>query len=1029
MKINYSNFILKIYLFISFISFIVNLYKERKVDFMKSFDKAIIKNPEIFSINRLKATSDHKYFSIEEQAKEQYNKKLLNGNWKFFYAKDETQELQNFQNLDFDCSSWDNIKVPAHIQMEGYGIPQYVNTMYPWDGHEKLELGEIPKSLNTVGHYVKYFTVPNTFNKEKIFISFEGVEPCLAVWLNGFFVGYSEDSFTPSRFDLSNYIVEGENKLSVKVYRYCTGSWLEDQDFWRFSGIFRDVFIYSTNNIHLEDIFVKTYLGEDFTNATLNISIVTKAENCLITLKDIKNNVVISKTEKLANLTSEMNFSIDNPKLWSAESPYLYKLEVELIENDETVEISSVDVGFRKIEIKDKVILINGKRIIFNGVNRHEFNCNTGRVISYEDMETDILTMKRNNINALRCSHYPNNSYLYELCDKYGLYVIDETNLETHGTWMCMGKVLSDNVLPDDKPEWLESVLDRANSMIQRDKNHPSIVIWSCGNESFGGENIYKMSRLFKEIDDTRLVHYEGVFWDRRFDETSDIESRMYTSVEKVIEYLENNPQKPFILCEYTHAMNNSIGGMYRYCDLIDKYKMYQGGFIWDYIDQSILSKNCNGEEFLAYGGDFFDRPTDNNFCTNGIVYSNRKVTTKMQEVKYNYQCFDILPDENGVLIKNKNLFVNTENLTLKIELLKEGKGIFETFTDLNILPNDEKYISYNLKRLMLEGEFVINVSLHLKEDCLYAKKGHEVAFEQTVINKKSKNNICNVNDFKVIDSDCNIGIKGLNYHIIISKTTGKIISYKFNDSEFINTYPTLNFWRAPVDNDYGNNSPQKYAQWKIASLYNKAKSVELIQKESSTKIKVVFDLFTNPISECTVLYTFKSYGEVSINMQYSKVENLIDMPEFSMVFPIPKEYNNVEYYGKGPDENYCDRNKGAKLGIFKTTVLENYVDYSTPQECGNRTGIRYVKVTNNKGDGIIFSSEEMESSFIPYTSHELENAGHAFALPKPYQSVIKISKGQNGVGGDDSWGADVHESHKIKVIDKIEFEFLIKGI
>ncbi|MBQ2316848.1 MAG: beta-galactosidase, partial [Lachnospiraceae bacterium] len=645
---------------------------------MTTFDYGIVKNPEIFEQNRLAAHSDHDYYrtSEAEKAGESDFRYLLNGIWKFSYAKNYASSIQSFFESDYDCRPWDEIRVPSHIQTEGYGVPSYVNTQYPWDGKEAVEPGEIPTIFNPVASYTKYFTLPSDWTEGPVYISFQGVESGFALWLNGQYVGYSEDSFTPSEFDLTPFIHrDGENKLSVMVFRFTAGSWCEDQDFFRFSGIFRDVYLYTVPQTHVRDLRIRTLLDDAYENAVLEITTqVTAAGKASVTLLD-DGDVVATQEAKLEGET-KISMDVEHPKKWSAEYPNLYDLRLEIYnEKGEFQEVVTEKVGFRRFELIDHVMCLNGKRIIFHGVNRHEFSANNGRCITNDDIVKDIVTMKQNNINAIRTSHYPNRTFLYRMCDLYGIYLIDETNLETHGVWDSIGRGIHDisYSVPGDRGEYLELILDRAKSMLERDKNHPSILIWSCGNESFGGTNLLKMHDKFHEWDDTRLVHYEGCVWDDRYPDTTDIYSTMYHPVEQIKEYLKEHRDKPYINCEYTHAMGNSCGAMHKYTDLTHEDPLFQGGFIWDYIDQSMTLKDRYGVEFQGYGGDFGDRPNDGSFSGNGIVYGkDRDPSPKMQEVKYNYQNIRIDFDDDTVVIKNDNLFTETKDYQCVITLEKD---------------------------------------------------------------------------------------------------------------------------------------------------------------------------------------------------------------------------------------------------------------------------------------------------------------------------------------------------------------------
>lgn len=613
---------------------------------MSNFDSNIIKNPEIFEQNRLAAHSDHVCYKNElEKIKGKSSLRYdMNGLWKFAYAKNQSLAPCGFEAADYDCKGWDEIRVPAHIQMEGYDVPIYTNTTYPWEADEFIKPGEVPEIFNPVASYVKYFTIPENMKNKRVCISFQGVESGFALWLNGHYVGYSEDTFDPSDFELTDYIIEGENKLAVRVWKWTSSSWCEDQDFYRFSGIFRDVFLYAVPCAHVEDLSVVSTLNDTFDEGTLSVSIKADGDGIASVKLYELGDLSVEKYDRAKLLLEEFDIelrdkeicegscNVKNPLLWSAEKPNLY--EVKIIVKDthgnETEFISQL-AGFRRFEMVDGLMKLNGKRIVFKGVNRHEFSSITGRVPNRDEVIKDIVTMKKNNINAIRTSHYPDDSMIYELCDIYGIYMIAENNLESHGTWEAYNKgyVDLDFVVPKDKPQWREMMLDRANSCYQRDKNHPAILIWSCGNESFGGKTIYEMSQLFRQLDKHRLVHYEGVFNDRSYNDTSDMESQMYTSVAGIEKFLADNPEKPFICCEYTHAMGNSCGAMHKYTELSDREPRYQGGFIWDYIDQSIYKKDRYGKWFLTYGGDFGDRPTDGDFSGNGICYGGERGFSK----------------------------------------------------------------------------------------------------------------------------------------------------------------------------------------------------------------------------------------------------------------------------------------------------------------------------------------------------------------------------------------------------------------
>ncbi|WHY01231.1 glycoside hydrolase family 2 TIM barrel-domain containing protein [Neobacillus sp. DY30] len=999
-----------------------------------------LKDVNVFAVNRVPAHSDHVYYETLAEAKSASPMKMrheLNGDWKFYYSINPDHRPVDFFKKDYPCAGWGDITVPGHIQLQGYGQPQYVNTMYPWDGHHELRPPEIPTDHNPVGSYVKYFDVPANMQGRPIYISFQGVESAFYVWLNGEFIGYSEDSFTPAEFELTPYLVEGENKLAVEVYQRSTGSWLEDQDFWRFSGIFRDVYLYTVPEIHAADLHVRPELDSTFTKGTLSVDVKLEgAAASRITAELVDKNGTLVQTAEAEKIDGKWSFTmnVEKPALWSAENPYLYKLFIQIYNgNGILVEVVPQKVGFRRFELVNKIMHLNGERIVFKGVNRHEFNPRRGRAITKEDMIWDIKTLKRHNINAVRTSHYPNQTYWYELCDEYGVYVIDEMNLETHGSWQKMGAVEPSWNIPGNKPEWEAIVMDRAISMVERDKNHPSILIWSCGNESYAGEVILNVSKYFKKVDPSRLVHYEGVFHNRDYNDTSDMESRMYAKPADIEKYLNDNPEKPYISCEYMHAMGNSLGGMYKYTDLEQKYPMYQGGFIWDYIDQSLYKKDRYGNEFLAYGGDFGDRPTDYGFCTNGIVYANRELSPKMQEVKFLYQDFKLVPDGNGVTIKNESLFSNTADYELDYVLFCEGKEVYRNSLIADVEPQSEGRFEFDIPEEFEaeSGEYCVQTSLVLKESTLWADAGYEIAFGQFVYQVGTKVITPASGNLRVAYGDVNIGIHGRDFTVMFSKGVGSLVSLNYAGKEIIALPPAPLFWRATTDNDRGFSQGFHSGLWYAASLARKCVNIEVEEQESYVSVGFTYKFSINHDLEVQTVYSVYSDGSVKVKSVYKGAENLPQLPIFAVSFKVPADYDQLEWYAMGPEENYSDRAMGAKLGIFKNQVTGNLSGYVMPQESGNRTGVRRVSVTNRNGQGVRISSvsEPLECNFSPYTSFELENAQHVYELPPVHYTVVTVAGKQMGVGGDDSWGAPVHDEHLIKADQDMEFEFMIHRV
>ena len=1027
-----------------------------------SFEIKKIHDPKFFKENCMAAHSDHVAYANETEAEEKKSsfRLLLDGIWKFHYARNYTQTVNGFEAETFDCKCWEDIRVPAHIQMEGYDIPQYVNIQYPWDGREDVWRDAVPSEFNPVASYVKYFTLPEGFRKSGLYISFQGVESGFALWLNGHYVGYSEDSFTPSDFDLTPYVKEGENKLAVQVFKWTSSSWCEDQDFYRFSGIFRSVYLYTMPKVHVYDLKVQPVVDEAVLNADLLVTMQMRGEGkARLTLTGSRNYSVLEEKEEQIIFSEELPVSegevhfekeVKKPDLWSAEIPNLYTLTIECFDqNGERSELVSQRIGFRRFEMKDGIMTLNGKRIVFKGVNRHEFSSKTGRAVTREEVLKDIVTMKQNNINAIRTCHYPDASIIYDLCDEYGLYMIAENNLESHGSWDAAmhGSVPKDTIVPGDNMDWEPMMLDRVNSCYQRDKNHPAVLIWSVGNESYGGKVIFDMSEKFRALDPYRLVHYEGIFNDRRYEATSDMESQMYTSVENVKKFLAEHKEKPFIMCEYTHAMGNSCGAMHKYTDLTDTEPRYQGGFIWDYIDQSILKKDRYGKDFQAYGGDFLERPTDYNFSGNGICYGgDRDPSPKMQEVKFNYQNISILFEKEGKFtVVNKNLFANTDRFRCVAVLQKNGVVVKKQEIETAVPPLSTK--DYEIPFAILraddkdqkkdpDAEYTLTVSFRLKEDMSWADAGHEVAFGQKIY-KKIPAFHASEKPIRVVHGKVNIGVKGEDFDCLFSMLSGGLVSYRYAGKEMIEKIPMPNFWRAPVDNDNGSMAPARYAQWKIASMYISHRNggmfdnvpTKVEEKDNTVTVTYTYFMPTTPAGKCQVSYTVFGDGTIETKLMYDPVEGLPDMLEFGMMFQFNADYDNLTWYGMGSEETYADRRHGAKLGIYSNKVADNMAKYLVPQECGNKVGVRYARLVDAKGRGMMFEGDELSFSALPYTPHELENAAHVYELPQVHHTIVRVALAQMGVGGDDSWGSLVHPEYHIDVTKPLEFTFRFKGI
>lgn len=1026
---------------------------------MGQFHYERVKDPLYFQENRCEHRADYVWYRNREEADEKKSsfRLSLDGIWKFHYAANYRAAIPGFEMPEFDCSGWDEIRVPAHIQMEGYDRPQYVNVQYPWEGHEEIGIDEIPVRSNPTASYVTYFVLPEEWGKKKVYLSLQGAESAAAVWLNGTYIGYSADSFSPSDFELTEALREGENKLAIQVYKWTAASWCEDQDFFRFSGLFRSVYLYTVPDVHLRDLRIETPVDELMQHGTVKVTAKTISGNpdrdeipegsrVRITCRR-KGDTVWTEEEKLSG-NDIWSFPMVYTELWSAETPNLYELEFEVESGQgELLEVIRQKIGFRRFEMKNGLMHLNGKRIVFRGVNRHEFGNRNGRCVTEEEVRRDIILMKQHNINAIRTSHYPNDQMLYELCDEYGMYLIAETNLETHGTWSeQMDSSDYDKILPCDHADWQPMLLDRAEANFERNKNHPSILIWSLGNESFGGSVLMEMASYFRHTDPSRLVHYEGICHDRRYPDSSDMESRMYPPVTEIEEWLKENPGKPFICCEYTHAMGNSCGAMHKYTDLAEREPRYQGGFIWDFVDQSIVKTDRYGCEFEAYGGDFADRPCDYNFSGNGIVYADRTPSPKMQEIKYNYQDIRCRISHYEIEVRNFALFTNTDAYDAVVTLSVDGKKKQSVPLQTHVVPCGK--MTYPMPDKIAEemakadGECAVDISFRLKETCCWAAAGHETAHEQAVFGEyREKERVTRQAEtraaaaapsrraIRISHSERNLGVRGENFEVLFSFVKG-LTSYRCGGKEMILGIPEPNFWRAPTDNDRGNQMPLRYSQWKTAGSYAVLTgSPEIFEEEEAVTVTYQYRLATFPESFCKIAWKVTGDGFVQMTMEYDPADGLNDMPEFGIMLKIPADYDHLTWYGMGPEETYCDRMQGARLGIYRNRVADNMAKYLVPQECGNHEGVRWAEVTDCRGRGLRIVGDRINVSALPWTPHEIENAAHAFELPPVHYTVLRLAKAQLGIGGDDSWGARTHDEYRIDCSKKITFTCRFRGI
>lgn len=1002
---------------------------------VENASEAWLTDPTVFAVNRVPAHSEHRYYAHMPQGDERSDlRQSLDGEWRVevVQASDIDFHEEPFVAENFDDSAFERIQVPGHLQTAGLMNHKYVNIQYPWDGHENPLEPNVPES-NHVALYRRKFTVSDRLAGTKaaggtVSIVFHGMATAIYVWVNGLFAGYGEDGFTPNEFDVTDLLHDGENVVAVACYEYSSASWLEDQDFWRLHGLFRSVELAAQPHVHIDSMQIETdydaKTGTASFDAVLSVRNAADAATISATLKDADGDVVWETAHCVDGRTSISSGSLQDVTPWSAENPALYELDVIIIDHAGNIaEVAVQRIGFRRFRIEDGIMTINGRRIVFKGADRHEFDANRGRAITKQDMIDDVMFCKRHNINAIRTSHYPNQDYWYELCDEYGIYLIDETNLETHGSWCLPGDVLTEETaVPGSKPQWEGACVDRVNSMMRRDYNHPSVLIWSLGNESYAGDVFRAMYRHAHDIDPNRPVHYEGVTHNRDYDDVSDIETYMYVHADAVEEYLKNDPKKPYLSCEYMHAMGNSVGNMDEYTAL-ERYPHYQGGFIWDFIDQAILARQSDGTERLCYGGDFGDRPSDYEFSGNGLVFADRRPTPKAQEVKQLYANVHLDVTESGVVVRNDNLFTSTGGYVFALRVLADGEPVWQSDRRFDVPANETASfaIDWPVDQYRAEAkELVLEVSQRLAEPTDWAPAGYELSFGQAVIDgmrpmAEAKKPI----DGVVTVGRWNAGVQGSGREMLFSRTQGGMVSYAFDGREFVLRRPAITTFRALTDNDRGAGHGFERVQWLGAGRYARCVGNEIEQVDDDTlKATYVYELATPQRTRVTVAYTADTTGRVNLRVDYPGEEGeLPTMPAFGIEWALPVEYSKLRFFGAGPEETYRDR-KHAKLGIWSTDAFADHAPYLMPQETGNHEEVRWAEITDEHGHGLRVSraagADPFAMSLQPYSSFMLEEAQHQDELPVPKHMFLRVLAAQMGVGGDDSWMSPVHPQYQI---------------
>ncbi len=1003
------------------------------------------------SVNEVNRAAMHTHFFAYENAEKagsdvkenSKNFMSMNGSWKFFWVKNADQRPTDFWKVGYNDKGWDDMKVPAVWELNGYGDPIYVNVGYPWRNQYTNNPPHVPTEKNHVGSYRREFVIPADWNGKDIVAHFGAVSSNMYLWVNGKFVGYSEDSKLEAEFDLTPYVKPGQkNLIAFQVFRWCDGSYFEDQDFFRYTGVARECYLYARNKKRIDDIRVVPDLDAEYKSGSLAVNLSLKGNAAVsLELLDAANKTVATAEVKGAGKQSSV-IRVDNPNKWTAETPYLYTLRATLKEGGKVTEVVPLKVGFRKIELKNSQLLVNGQPVLFKGADRHEMDPDGGYVVSRERMIQDIQIMKKFNLNAVRTCHYPDDSFWYDLCDKYGIYVVAEANLESHG----MGY---DEATLAKVPSFKKTHLERNQRNVQRNYNHPSIIFWSLGNEAGYGSNFEAAYDWVKKEDPSRAVQYERSGYEGK----TDIHCPMYLNYKDCIKYCEDDSKtKPLIQCEYAHAMGNSEGGFKEYWDLVRKYPKYQGGFIWDFVDQSCRWTGKNGKMIYAYGGDFnrFDA-SDNNFCDNGLISPDRVPNPHMYEVGYFYQniwttAADLKAGELNVY--NENFFRDLSAYALEWEVMKNGTVVRTgRVENLNVAPQQTAKIKLDLGKTCACSEWLLNVRYVQKQREGLIPAGHIVAKDQLVLNayKAPAMTLQNVTDMNIqtalpriddANSQC-VMIEGENFNIQFAKADGFMDKYMVDGLDMIKEGAKLtpNFWRAPTDNDFGAGLQQKYAVWKNPEF--KLTSLKSEMKDGLAVVSAEYEMpsvFAGTKLQLT--YEINNRGAVKVNQKLvaekgAKVSNIF---RFGMQMVMPKSFENISYYGRGPVENYIDRKWATELGVYNQTVTDQFYAYIRPQENGNKTDIRWWKQLNEAGRGLQFVAEApFSASALHYTIESLDSGWekkqeHSNEVEPADLTNFLIDKVQMGLGCVDSWGAIPREEYMLPYGD-YEFTFIMQPI
>jgi Beta-galactosidase/beta-glucuronidase len=972
----------------------------------------------------------------------------LNGSWKFKWANSPSKLPANFEALTYDDHDWDNFQVPANWELNGYGFPMYTTSGFEFTYLiGKPNPPVVPMNFNPTAVYRREVTIPENWNGKPVILHIGAAKSNLSIWVNGQYVGYGEDSKLPSEFDVTKYLRKGKNLITMRVMRWGVANYLEDQDMWRLTGITRDCYLTVREPIHVSDIHLSPTVNDSFDQGILKTKLilnqVSKGDLTAEIALYRNDRLITNESTRLGGQEINVEMHIDRPALWSAEQPNLYQVIVTLKDHKgKIIEVIPQRVGFRRVEIKDGQLLVNGQPILIKGINRHETDPVTGHVISKEAMLRDVQLMKKFNINSVRTSHYPNTEYWLQLCDQYGLYVVDEANIESHG----MGYDLSYTMA--NRPTWEKAHVARAERLIQRDRNHPSVIIWSMGNEAGNGYNFYRTYLRMKELDQSRPVQYERAvnnYGELRFDWNTDLIVPMYASPSAMKNYAARNPkpQRPFIQCEYAHAMGNSLGNFKDYWDIIRANKgIFQGGYIWDFVDQCFMKINAKGDTVYTYGGDYEPKEaiTDWNYASKGIFYANRTPYPHAWEMKKVYQ--DIhsrLLSDKTVQIYNERFFTGLENVELQWELVVNGKSMQSGLIhNLNVSPQESVTLSIPYKEIVL-GEKFLNLTYRLKKGEALLPVGHIVATEQLSLGGVFQPNtaILAKGKIKTERKDGNLIVTAKQLLLEFDLKSGWLKKYNYKGQDFIDEQSLFkaNFWRAPNDNDFGANTPEKLKSWKQVT-----DSIELleIKTEFVDHLAYIYATYKMPQvhGQLAMKYCINQLGEMRISQLFSAdtSKNVAVLPRLGMQWIMPAGFDEINYYGRGPEENYIDRNFSSHIGLYQQTVDQQFFPYVMPQETGNKTDVRWMEMKNKHGRGLLFTADSTFSmSALHYFDRDLDDGPkrqqrHAADLVKRKQTQINIDFRQMGVGGINSWGAWPLQEYTLPYKD-YSFSFVIKPI